>query len=604
MTSSVLARLAVVISANAAGFQKSLAQAQNGLKGFTSDVKRIAGAVGLAFGVQQIAAFAVDVAKLAGEARGVKTAFDRLPESINLMDKLKSATGGTVSELELMKRAVQASNFDISLQALPKLLEFATLRAQQTGQSVDYLVDSIVTGIGRKSKLILDNLGISATQLNQKLKGVSAEAATVGDVAKAVGEIAEESLKNMAGFSENASTKIQRLGASWDNLKVSIGSSSGVFGGVIRNTTELLDALSGEQVSKAIRDIRTAMLNHDRGLDEAVNNAAKLVASGVEFNFTAQQISDRFGVTQLAAEKIVDALLRAKSVASNLASVDIDPITGLPTSGAKPWTPPPIEKFIQTIETLNAKQKELSEEFEKNPLTSKNGHISIADNPALRLLAAQIASYDRLIAKLESLKKFYSEVNQLQIEKLDPKQNQLGIDVKAMDAMVQRFELGLKRIRVATRQTSADISNSMVDMSGMVSGAIIGLADGLGAALVGVENFGDVILKQFASFAQQFGGLLIAMGLGKIAFKSFSGPQMIGAGVALVALGGAINGLIANRPGLNGGEGGGGSSSTRGVSPSDYYGTGRVDVAVEGQISGYNININQVKERYRRGRTG
>ena len=156
----------------------------------------------MAFGAKELASAAIELSRISGEAEGVKNAFDRLPKSVQLMTDLKAATGGTVSELELMKRAVQASNFDISLEALPKLLEFATLRAQQTGQSVDYLVDSIVMGIGRKSKLILDNLGISAVALGAKLHGVSAEASSVGEVARAVGEIAQESLANMAGFAD------------------------------------------------------------------------------------------------------------------------------------------------------------------------------------------------------------------------------------------------------------------------------------------------------------------------------------------------------------------------------------------------------------------
>jgi hypothetical protein len=178
-TNSVLAKLAVQISANTAEFNKSLAATQKNLQSFTGNITAAAGAIGVAFGAREIASFALDVSKLAGEAEGVSTAFARLPNSTELLQDLKKATGETVSELDLMKRAVQASNFDIELSALPKLLEFATLRAQQTGQSVDYLVDSIVMGIGRKSKLILDNLGISAVALSEKLNGVSTEASTV-----------------------------------------------------------------------------------------------------------------------------------------------------------------------------------------------------------------------------------------------------------------------------------------------------------------------------------------------------------------------------------------------------------------------------------------
>src|SRR5690606_17832118 len=140
----MISPLTVKIGADIDQLRQELQEATKGLRGFQSSLMSIAGTLGIAFGVREVASFTVEIHKLAGEAQGVGAAFNKLPNATALMHELKSATGGTVSELALMKRAVQASNFDISLQALPKLLEFATLRAQQTGQSVDYLVDSIV----------------------------------------------------------------------------------------------------------------------------------------------------------------------------------------------------------------------------------------------------------------------------------------------------------------------------------------------------------------------------------------------------------------------------------------------------------------------------
>ncbi len=199
-----------------------------------------------------VSGFAFEVSKLAGEAQGVKEAFDKLPQSVSLMNDLKKATGGTVSELELMKRSVMASNFDISLKALPQLLEFATLRAKQTGQSVDYLVDSIVTGIGRKSKLILDNLGISAVQLTEALGGASAASSTIGEVADAVGKIAAKNLETMGKLSENVSTKTERLSASWTNLKVSMGDAAngtGILGKAMDALTERMNLLASANLT-------------------------------------------------------------------------------------------------------------------------------------------------------------------------------------------------------------------------------------------------------------------------------------------------------------------------------------------------------------------
>lgn len=258
MTNSVLAKLAVQITANSTQFNKALADSSKQLNRFQSSVTDSVKGLAAGFGAVRVAEFALDVSKLAGEAEGVKRAFDKLPNSVKVMAELKDVTRGTVSELELMKRAVTATNFGISLEALPKLLEFATVRAQQTGQSVDYLVDSIVTGIGRKSPLILDNLGISTTRLKEKFGGAALEAQNIGDVAKAVGAIAEEELSKMGSMSENAATKIARLNAEWENLKVAIGgvaNGTGVLGGSVDSIV-----LSMRSIPNLVRGLPTSDL--------------------------------------------------------------------------------------------------------------------------------------------------------------------------------------------------------------------------------------------------------------------------------------------------------------------------------------------------------
>lgn len=154
----------------------------------------------------------------ASKLEGVTAAFNNLNKP-GLLDNLRQATRGTVSDLELMQRAVQASNFQIPLETLGSLLDFARRRAKDTGQEVNFLVDSIVTGIGRKSPLILDNLGISAVRLRQNLKGLSDESATVADVAAAVSKIiAEENAK--AGKELDTTTeRLAKNRAQWQNLR-------------------------------------------------------------------------------------------------------------------------------------------------------------------------------------------------------------------------------------------------------------------------------------------------------------------------------------------------------------------------------------------------
>ena len=153
--------------------------------------------------------------EMAREADGIKHAFDKLNQP-DLLKGLREATHGTVTDLELMKAAVQANDFRIPLENLGKYLEFAQLKASQTGQSVDYLTNSIVTGLGRQSKMILDNLGISAAELTEKMEGGAT-------MAEAVGQIIDAQLDAQGEHYETAAERATRASTDLANAQHKIG---------------------------------------------------------------------------------------------------------------------------------------------------------------------------------------------------------------------------------------------------------------------------------------------------------------------------------------------------------------------------------------------
>jgi hypothetical protein len=149
----------VLLGLDAKEFRRGIQQVDAKLKETSKLFGNLGQAIGAAFIVGQVQAFAAETIKLGSELQTVGRGFARFGNEMQL-ETLRKATRGLVSDLELMKVTVQAGNFGIPIEQMGKLLEFATKRAAETGQSVDYLVQSIVTGIGRKSPLILDNLGI------------------------------------------------------------------------------------------------------------------------------------------------------------------------------------------------------------------------------------------------------------------------------------------------------------------------------------------------------------------------------------------------------------------------------------------------------------
>lgn len=153
--------------------------------------------------------------EMAERVDGITHAFEQL-DNPNLLNNLRKATKETVNDMELMKAAVQAKDFRIPLEDLGKYLQFAQLKAQQTGQSVDYMTNSIITGLGRKSPMILDNLGISAAEISEKTK-------ETGDFMLAVADIVENQLAQAGETYVSAADRAIQRTVALQNKQLELG---------------------------------------------------------------------------------------------------------------------------------------------------------------------------------------------------------------------------------------------------------------------------------------------------------------------------------------------------------------------------------------------
>lgn len=217
----------------------SIGQAAKGIGNLYTGVKLFL-AAGL---LRETVNTAIEMARLSGNVEGVTRAFERkFPEATRLLFELREATKGTVTDFELMQRTLQATNLGVEVSKLPILFQFAAARAQQTGESVDYLVDSIVRGIGRKSILVLDNLGLSATRLKEQFHGASLASQSVAEVTAGVAEIAKQELQKMGGYAETAATKVDQLTTSWSELKKEVSQVATQDGGLIDQFKGFVDS--------------------------------------------------------------------------------------------------------------------------------------------------------------------------------------------------------------------------------------------------------------------------------------------------------------------------------------------------------------------------
>lgn len=213
-----IAELLVKISAQNAELKQKLKESERQTRSFgkhLQDVGKIAKAAFGAVIIREVAQVVERLATAGGRLSGVQEAFEQLNRP-GILDNLREATNNTVSDLELMQAAVRARNFKIPLDQLATFFEFARNRAVQTGESVDFLVNSIINGIGRKSGLVLDNLGISLTELQAEIK-------KTGDFGQAAGNIIEREMKTAGDVTETSAENVQQLKAAWQDTVAVFG---------------------------------------------------------------------------------------------------------------------------------------------------------------------------------------------------------------------------------------------------------------------------------------------------------------------------------------------------------------------------------------------
>lgn len=184
--------------------------------------------------------------EVAAKTEGISKAFGKL-NNRNLLSTLRTETKGLISDMLLMQSSVKADRFGIPINNLAKYLKFAQQRAQETGESIDYLTESIINGIGRKSPLILDNLGISAARLKAEMAGGAS-------IAQATTKIVEEELKKQGNLTLTTADKAQQASVKWENAQVKLGKSMTW----LSNIWSDLSGRFADSLSKMIGDTRTA----------------------------------------------------------------------------------------------------------------------------------------------------------------------------------------------------------------------------------------------------------------------------------------------------------------------------------------------------------
>jgi len=223
---------------------KATDQASGKLRGVTSVIGKIgtvatvAAAAFVAAGVV-IGRGAYKLAKDAMPIEGITKAFEGMTKSYEggsraMLKALKASSLGMVSNTKLMKSfnlATQLVSKDFA-ENLPEAMEYLTKVAAATGEDMDYMMESMVRGIGRLSPMILDNLGIQVdlTQAYEdfaEANGLVATELTKTEQQTALmNQVMEKLMKNTADMPEVVGTAAHKFGVlrtQFQNLKEEVG---------------------------------------------------------------------------------------------------------------------------------------------------------------------------------------------------------------------------------------------------------------------------------------------------------------------------------------------------------------------------------------------
>ena len=141
-----------------------------------------------------------------------------------MLAKLREVSAGTISDTALIEAANRSMALNVSndMDQIARLLEIARLRARAMGTQTTDAFNDIVTGIGRASPLILDNLGIIT-------KGWAEEARAAGvayDAQFILNKVLEqggEQLKTVGDLALTDAERFQRMNTQLENSSKEIG---------------------------------------------------------------------------------------------------------------------------------------------------------------------------------------------------------------------------------------------------------------------------------------------------------------------------------------------------------------------------------------------
>ena len=353
---------------------KGAKKAENQVKGigsaFGSLAKSAAKAAAVCYGVTGIISGIQRTIEVSSKLKAVEGGFKNLTKGIggasDTLNKLRDATDGTVNSIDLMTQANNAMLLGIfdNNDQMADMFDVAQRLGAALGQDTLFGVESLVTGMGRQSKLMLDNLGImvdmeEANERHAELLGKTTAELTDQEKKQAfnnetmrqarilVGTLGEENLTTSDRINMLKASATDMAGTLGKALTPAFNASLDVMSEFATRTSEILNAIVQIDFKKTGQNV----LDNLNALGNAIVDTFRVYFDGIP-----DIIKNSFSKIAPIYKKIFSSLMDA---VQKLGSVVWEPLSvGMKIAAAN------IQNlFIKMLNGIKAQFNKLSETF-------------------------------------------------------------------------------------------------------------------------------------------------------------------------------------------------------------------------------------------------
>ena len=263
----------------------------------------------MGLGIRQLAKFGASASKVESMEKAFNTLTGGTELSSEAITKLEQATNNTMSQFDLFQQANNAMVLGVSKNSdeMAEMFDIAQRLGRALGRDTASSVESLITGIGRQSRLMLDNIGII-------VKADEAYKSYADSLGISVDELTDADKKQafLTATMESARAKVESLGDevltnqdAYDKLTASASNLSTELGNTLQPVLSSLSKRFSSIADSITESLEvTRLANKEYNMDASLQERREIIFNRIE--------KVRRRINYLEKQGSLDVVTRAK----------------------------------------------------------------------------------------------------------------------------------------------------------------------------------------------------------------------------------------------------------------------------------------------------